>query len=64
VPLTPEEIDRLARGPKTATGDMGSFTEQDADDTIKLDQYSAAKTAAENGRPPMRILKIVPPGSV
>jgi len=64
MPLTPEELDALVRNPQSATGDQGSYTEFSADDLIKLDQYAAAKEAATNGKPPIRLLKIVPPGSV
>lgn len=62
--LTPQEIDALARKPAVVTGDAGSVTQRSADDEIKLDQYAVAKEAAANGKPALRIFKIVPPGAV
>ena len=47
MPLTPEELDALARNPQSATGDQGSYTEFSADDLLKLNAAAGAADAVE-----------------
>lgn len=63
MPLTPDELEALARKPQSVTTDAGSATQRSADDVLKLAAAAAAKQAAENGTPAIRIFKVVPPGT-
>lgn len=64
MPLTQDELDDMARNPESASNDAGSAKMRSADDIIKLSEHAKAVEAATNGKPAIRIFKLVPPGTV
>ena len=62
-PATIEDaIDANARGPAAVTIGNQNVTAKDIGQLIEADKYLAAKRAAANGSPGIRIGKIIPGG--
>lgn len=57
-------VQTIAQGPKAASGDMGSMTQQDVDSAIKADKYikAAAAIATDGKVRGIRLNKIKPEG--
>lgn len=69
MPLTPDEINELAKAPVETTTDGITVKERSADDVIKLDQHQRqqAAQATKRTKNPFKLLRTVclnPPGSV
>lgn len=58
-----DELEKLAKNPKSATVDGVSATAQDVDAIIKIQDRAAAKTAASRNHFGLRLAKIEPPGA-
>lgn len=57
------DIKTNAQGPKRVTGDEGSYTAHSLKDQIEADQYLCSKEATANKKFPLRMHKLVPPGT-
>lgn len=64
----PDEVEQALRanvlGPRRAQGDEGSVEQHSPIDQIAVDRYLAARDAARRPHRAVRLVKIVPPGSV
>ena len=53
-----------AQGPRKATGDLGSMEQHSLPDQIAADKHVANQAAAAAPHLRLRIVKLVPPGTV
>ncbi len=58
-----DDIKTNAQGPKRVVGDEGSITQHPLPDQIEADEYLEGKEASRK-KFPIRMVKLLPPGTV